>query len=138
MRSFITFFLQWTEHRTRPRIMDKMQNFPRGNVQLHCVVRPDQAQQKRCSHFQQRPSAWDLFSQSNVAHVPLPVTPVSVHSSYTPFRNTNRYLDGMTALGTRHKCRSSSHTHGIITNIHWNMTCGLSKDHNGEKVFPFL
>lgn len=136
MRSFITFFLQWTEHRTRPRIMDKMQTFPRGTVPFHCVVHPDQAQQKRCSHFQQRPSAWDLFSQSNVAHVPLPVTPVSVHSSYTPSRNTNRYLGSMSALGTRMQNQFpytwNHHQHSLEHDL------GLSRDHNGEKVFPFL
>lgn len=95
---------------------------------------------KRDAPISKRPSAWDIFSQSNAAHVPLPVTLLSVHSSYTPFRNTNKFLRYITAFGIRHECRSSSYTHGIITNIHWNMRCGLSGkgDNHEKKVFTFL
>lgn len=46
---------------------------------------------KRDAPISKRPSAWDIFSQSHAAHVPLPVTLLSVHSSYTPFRNTNKF-----------------------------------------------
>ena len=100
-----------------------MQTLPRGDVLFQCVVHPGQALKKRNYHFQQRPSAWDLFSRSNAVHAPVPVTPVSIHSSYTHFTSTNRHLHGVTAFGQKHACRNSSHTCGVITNIHWSRRC---------------
>lgn len=116
-----------------------MQTLPKGDILSQCVVHPGQALQKRCKHFQQRPSAWDLFSRSTPAHAPIPVTPVSIHSSYTHFRNTNRYLHGVTAFGPSCACRSSSHICGVITSIHQSRRRGSSgkRDHRGKNTARF-
>lgn len=96
MVSFITFFSQWTEHTARPRITGQNTDH---YIPLCCSPSPTSAEEM--FPFPTETISMGFIFRSNAARVPLPVTPVSVHSSYTHFRNTNRYLDGTTALGTR-------------------------------------
>lgn len=140
MESFITFFSQWTEHTATSSLSGQNADLSKGECSIPLCDSPRSSTAEKMLSFLTETISIGFIFSIKCCPCSNPSTPESVHSSYTLFRNTNRCLDGITAFGPRHSCRSSSHTCGIITNIHWNRrhVASLGKETiMGKKFSPF-